>query len=85
MVRIFQCFTELVISRYTANIFRRAGPGAVQAFKGRLKFRVEIAAVLENDLMLPAVAEILQIVEGAPFLLDQIPKTVSPAFKPVFF
>jgi hypothetical protein len=59
MVWIFQGFTEIIISRDTADIFRLAGSGTVPAFNLRLKFRVEIAAVLENDFARPAVAEIV--------------------------
>jgi hypothetical protein len=85
MIEIFLCAEEFKESRHPVHILRRAGSGTVRARNGRLKFRVKITVVLEYDLMLAAVAKIVQTGEGAAFLFDQIPKTVNAAFKPVFF
>ncbi len=43
---------QIVVKKTGRNI----GPGALQALCCRLRFRVEIATVLQNDLMLPDVS-----------------------------
>ncbi len=83
MARVFECAAELEESRHTADIFRRTGPGTVQTLNRRLKGRVEIAAVLDNEFVFPIVAEIVQIAEGAAFLPDQLDQTVPAVFEPV--
>ena len=73
------------IAHAVDDIGRIRGPFTLQAFDRKLKPGIDIAAVLENHLMRPVVAEIVEILKGAALLLDQIVQPAAAADKAVFF
>ena len=85
MIRILQSYAKFNETGDTAYIFRRTGPFAFKTGQLRSQFWAEIAAVLENKFMFPAVPEVIQITECTAFLFDQITETVFATDQTVIF
>lgn len=73
VARVRQRFFQIGIAPGSATVLRRAGALSAEA-SGHLYSRLGIESLLENDVVLPAVAEVIVVVDPVSGLLEELRK-----------